>query len=118
MRDVAGQKMAIVSNVQHWRSRVEETLLVARSLKHEEARRVTLELALVYGRLAELAERRQAQQARSADAAAKPASPPKPRVAPPPFAVFAPQSRGSANATPANDPTGTAKKPAMSLGAP
>lgn len=58
--------MAILSDVKHWRSRVEQTVLLARELKHEEARRVTLELALVYGRLAELAERRLAQEAAAA----------------------------------------------------
>jgi hypothetical protein len=74
--------MTILSDVKHWRSRVEQTLLVARELKHEEARRVTLELALAYGRLAELAERRLAQEAAAAaSAASKPVFQAKSRVA-------------------------------------
>jgi len=54
--------MDVVGDEQHWRSQVQEALSLAESLQDQQAKRVTLELALVYGRLAEYAKRRQREK--------------------------------------------------------
>jgi hypothetical protein len=58
--------MPIVGDEKHWRSRVQDTLTLAESMKHHESKRVTLELALIYGRLADYAKRRQRDKVASA----------------------------------------------------
>jgi hypothetical protein len=58
--------MPIVGDETHWRGQVQEALSLAESLKSHEAKRVTLELALVYGRLAEYARRRQREKVSTA----------------------------------------------------
>lgn len=58
--------MPIVGDEKHWRGQVQEALSLAESLKNHEAKRVTLELALVYGRLAEYARRHQREKVAAA----------------------------------------------------
>ncbi|MCC6949517.1 MAG: hypothetical protein IT539_17310 [Bradyrhizobiaceae bacterium] len=58
--------MDVVGDEQHWRSQVQEALSLAESLQDHQAKRVTLELALVYGRLAEYAKRRQREKVAAA----------------------------------------------------